>query len=118
MRGRLEWAELEAPALQGNPLGDPARRPLLVYLPPGYDSGSQGRTRFASVYFLHGFTGSARAWTNVSAFQPSVPERLDALVADGTVPPVVGVFVDGWTRLGGSQWIDSPGVGEIGRAHV
>ncbi len=112
MHGRLEWVEFDAPALEANPLGDPARRPLLVYVPPGHDgAGAADGARFPAVYFLHGFTGSARAWTNVSPFQPSVPERLDALVAAGAVPPVLGLFVDGWTRLGGSQWIDSEGTG-------
>mgnify|MGYP005816485491 CR=1 FL=1 len=113
MHGRLEWVEIDAPALEGNALGDPARRPLLVYVPPGYgaDAGTAGARRVPVVYFLHGFTGSARAWINVSPFQPSVPERLDALVAAGSMPPVLGVFVDGWTRLGGSQWIDSEGIG-------
>src|SRR5512143_1314140 len=108
MRGRLEWTEIESPALQGNPLGDPARRPLLVYLPPGYDRGGD---RYPAAYFLHGFTGSAAAWTNVQPFAPTVPERLDALIASGAVPPAIGVFPDGWTGLGGTQWIDAPAVG-------
>ncbi len=113
MHGRLEWTEHDAAALEGNALGDPARRPLLVYLPPGYDAGASGAGggRFPAVYFLHGFTGSARAFTNVSPFQPSLPERLDALIATGAVPRVLGVFVDGWTALGGSQWLDSPAIG-------
>lgn len=109
MEGTLAWDELDAEALRGNPLGDPPRRPLLLYLPPGYASDTA--RRHPCLYFLHGFTGSARAWTNVAPFQPSVPERLDALVSAGALPPVLGVFVDGWTALGGSQWIDSDGIG-------
>ncbi len=112
MLGRLEWAELESPALAGNPLRDPARRPILVYLPPGHDRPG---ARFPAVYFLHGFTGTARGWTSAGPFQPTVPERLDDLVAAGAVPPLVGVFVDGWTALGGSQWIDSDAVGRYGQ---
>jgi S-formylglutathione hydrolase FrmB len=108
MQGRLEWLELDAPSLVSNPLGDPARRPLLVYLPPGHDAG---RARLPAVYFLHGFTGSARGWVNPTPFSPTVPERLDALVAAGAIPPVLGVFVDGWTRLGGSQWLNSGALG-------
>ena len=108
MHGRLEWAELDSQALSGNPLGDPARRPLLLYLPPGHDDG---RERFPAVYFLHGFTGSAHGWVKPTPFQPSVPERLDGLIASGAVTPVVGVFVDGWTALGGSQWVNSAAIG-------
>ncbi|HTP27372.1 MAG TPA: alpha/beta hydrolase, partial [Anaeromyxobacteraceae bacterium] len=108
MHGRLEWTEIDSPSLSGNPLGDPWRRPLLLYVPPEYDSS---RDRFPAVYFLHGFTGSARGWLNVMPFQPSVPERLDALIFSKAVPPVIGVFADGWSALGGSQWLNSVAIG-------
>ena len=107
MNGRLLELELDSPALAGNPLGDPARRPLFVYLPPGRSDGAG----LPAVYFLHGFTGSGRSWLNVSPWSPTVPERLDALVSAAEVPPLVGVFVDGWTALGGSQWINSTAIG-------
>jgi len=106
MGGRLLELEVDSAALAGNPLGDPARRLVLVYLPPGF-----GRTPLPSVTFLHGFTGSARGWTNVSLFAPTVPERLDALVTSGAIPPVVGLFPDGMTALGGTQWTNAPAVG-------
>ncbi len=106
MEGRLIELEVDSAALAGNPLGDPARRLILVYLPPGH-----GRAALPSVTFLHGFTGSARGWTNASVFAPTVPERLDALVASGAIPPVVGVFPDGMTALGGTQWTNAPAVG-------
>ncbi len=105
MEGRIVELEIESSALAGNPLGDPARRPLLAWLPPG------GAAGLPAVYFLHGFTGSARGWLNVSAFQPTVPERIDALVAAGELPPFVAVFPDGFTGVGGTQWLDAPAVG-------
>ncbi len=105
MNGTLVEVPVDSAALAGNPLGDPARRTALVYVPPG------GAAGLPAVYFLHGFTGSARGWTNVSVFAPTVPERLDALVAAGEVPPFVGVFPDGMTALGGTQWTDAPAVG-------
>jgi len=108
MQGRLELLSLRAPSLEGNPLGDPAERPLYLYLPPGHD---QARGRFPAVYFLHGFFGTAHGWTAPSPFQPTVPERLDALIAAGAIPPLVAVFPDGFTRLGGSQWANSSASG-------
>jgi S-formylglutathione hydrolase FrmB len=108
MEGRLDLEWMEAPALAGNPLGDPARRPLYLYRPPGHRPG------LPAVYFLHGFTGSAHSWVGFQPFGVTVPERLDALVAGGRIPPVVGVFVDGWTALGGSQWVNSPAIGRYG----
>jgi S-formylglutathione hydrolase FrmB len=106
MDGRLVELQIDSPALAGNPLGDPARRVVLFYLPPGF-----GRAPLPAVTFLHGFTGSARGWTNASVFAPTVPERLDALVVSGAIPPVVGVFPDGATALGGTQWTNAPAVG-------
>ncbi|WP_342374460.1 esterase family protein [Myxococcus stipitatus] len=108
MKGLLETREVHSPALESNPLGDPARRRLTVYLPPGYGEGDR---RYPAVYFLHAFGSSGGSWTNASGFAPTVPERLDALIASGAVPPVVGVFPDGWTSLGGSQWINSDAIG-------
>jgi pimeloyl-ACP methyl ester carboxylesterase len=105
VQGTLVELDVDSPALAGNPLGDPARRTVLAYVPPG---GAQG---LPAVYFLHGFTGSARGWTNVSAFSPTVPERLDALLVSGAIPAVVGVFPDGFTALGGTQWTNAPAVG-------
>jgi S-formylglutathione hydrolase FrmB len=105
VNGTLIDFQLDSPALAGNPLGDPARRTVLAYVPPG---GAVGRP---AIYFLHGFTGSARGWLNVSVFAPTVPERLDALVAAGEIPPVVGIFPDGLTAVGGTQWTNAPAVG-------
>ena len=105
MRGTLLELEVDAPALAGNPLGDPARRTVLAWVPPG------GAAGLPAVTFLHGFGGSVRGWGNVSLFAPTVPERLDALVAAGELPPFVGVFPDGATALGGTQWTNAPAVG-------
>ncbi len=108
MKGVLETQEMHSPALESNPLGDPARRPLMVYLPPGY---AEDKRRYPTVYFLNAFSGSGKTWTNFSPFSVSVPERLDALISVGMLPPVIGVFPDGWTSLGGSQWVNSDAIG-------
>lgn len=108
MKGSLETHAMHSPALESNPLGDPARRKLTVYLPPGYEQGSQ---RYPAVYFLHAFGNGGGTWTNFTGFSPNVIQRLDALIASGAIPPALGIFPDGWTSLGGSQWINSEGIG-------
>lgn len=108
MKGSLETKTFNSPSLEGNPLGDPSRRHVLVYLPPGYAAAAE---RYPTVYFLHGFSGSLGSWTNHNAFQPSVPERLDNLIDQGNLPPCIGVFIDGWSSIGGSQWINSDAIG-------
>jgi S-formylglutathione hydrolase FrmB len=108
MKGTVEIVELDAPSLEGNPLGDPTRRAMPVYLPPGYRDGKE---RYPVVYFLHGFTGSGTKWVGFPGFGATVPQRIDDLISAGMIPPVIAVFVDGWTAIGGSQWINSEATG-------
>jgi S-formylglutathione hydrolase FrmB len=107
--GRFEEHELVSHALRGNPLGDPHVRPLRVYVPPAYD-GEPDR-RFPAIYLIQGLTGQLDMWRNRSAFRPSVPELVDRLFAEEDCPPVLVVFADAWTSVGGSQFLDSPGTG-------
>jgi S-formylglutathione hydrolase FrmB len=107
--GRFEEHAFDSEALRGNPLGDPSQRPLWVYLPPGYDDSAD--RRFPSVYVIQGLTGQIDAWRNRAPFRRSFPELADALFAAGEAPPCVLVFVDCWTSIGGSQFLDSPATG-------
>ena len=107
--GRSEERTLESTALRGNPLGDPSERPLWVYLPPGYDE--EPDRRYPSVYAIQGLTGQLDMWRNRAPFQRTFPELVDELFAAGEAPACVVVFVDCWTSLGGSQFLDSPATG-------
>jgi hypothetical protein len=107
--GRFEEHAFASDVLRGNPLGDPSVRPLWVYLPPGYDD--EPERRYPSIYVIQGLTGQLDMWRNRSAFRKNFPELADELLASGESPPCVLVFVDAWTSLGGSQFIDSPGTG-------
>ncbi|HVC87116.1 MAG TPA: alpha/beta hydrolase-fold protein [Gaiellaceae bacterium] len=90
-------------ALRGNPLGDPSERDLWVWVPD-----EEGR-RYPAVYVLHAHMRSAQSWFNVEPFARSYPEEIAALAPDAVV-----VLVDSWTSVGGSQWIDSHGIGRYG----
>jgi hypothetical protein len=107
--GRFEETTFESEALRGNPLGDPHVRPLWVYLPPGYDD--EPDRGYASVYMIQGLTGQLDMWRNRTAFRRNFPELADDLFATGDAPPCILVWVDCWTSLGGSQFLDSPGTG-------
>jgi S-formylglutathione hydrolase FrmB len=107
--GRVEERVIDSQALTGNPLGDPHRRPLLVQLPPAYDA--EPERRFPAIYILQGLTGQVDMWRNRRPFQRNPLEELDARFFSGESPPAVVVYVDAWTRLGGSQFLDSPGTG-------
>jgi hypothetical protein len=107
-RSRLEETVVESEALRGNRLGDPHVRPLWVYVPPG--AHEAGR-RFPSVYVLQGFTGRLDMWRGRLPFRSTYPELVEELFGSGGAPPCVVVFVDCWTSLGGSQFVDSPATG-------
>jgi S-formylglutathione hydrolase FrmB len=109
MSGRLDELWIDSQALTGNPLGDPHRRPLYVWVPPDYDKATD--RRYPTIYLLQGFTGQVDMWRNRSAFRPNVIEALDALFAGDEVPPALLVYIDAWTSLGGAQFLDSPGTG-------
>jgi S-formylglutathione hydrolase FrmB len=86
-------------ALRGNPLGDPHERPLHVWVP-------DGGGRYPSVYVIQGMAGMVDAWFNTEPWAPSYPDRIAALA-----PEAVVVLVDAFTAVGGSQFLDSPGIG-------
>ncbi|NUT55720.1 MAG: alpha/beta hydrolase [Thermoleophilia bacterium] len=99
LAGRLDEHVIESVALRGNPLGDPHERPLWVYTPPGYTGGPV-------VYVLQGFTGRLEMWRNRAAFRPTFLELLDREDVNARI-----VFVDAFTSVGGSQFVDSNGSG-------
>lgn len=100
----VEELTIESEALRGNPLGDPHVRRLWVWTPPGYDP--EGDHEYVSVYVLQGYTGELEMWRNRLAFRPTFPELLDR-----EAPGCLVVFVDAWTSVGGSQFVDSAGAG-------
>jgi hypothetical protein len=100
---RLDFVESEA--LAGNTLGDPATRPVAVYLPKGYDP--QGSRRYPVLYVLHGYTGDVAALISSRPWETNVLQWADRLIRDRTMAPAIVALVDGFTRLGGSQYVDS-----------
>jgi hypothetical protein len=109
LAGRVDEQVITSEVLADNPLGDPAARPLWVYVPPDYDEDPE--RRFPSVYVIQGYTGYVTMWANRSAYRPGYVETADALFASGEAPGCIVVYVDAWTAYGGSQFVDSPGTG-------
>jgi S-formylglutathione hydrolase FrmB len=106
--GRFDEHVIASAALRGNHLGDPHERPLWVYVPPGYDDSDR---RYPSIYVLQGYAGSLYGWRNRTPFRQTFPEAADTVFASGNAPPCIVVWIDAWTRYGGSQYVDSPGTG-------
>ncbi len=106
--GSIVEIRIASTALAGNLLGDPAERSVAVYLPPGYDDADEDYPLFVDVV---GFTGSGLSHVGWRAFNESVPQRLDRLVAEGKMGPVIAAFPDCFTSLGGNQYVNSAAMG-------
>jgi S-formylglutathione hydrolase FrmB len=109
LRGRLDRLVIDSEILESNPLGDPHRRPLYIYVSPGVDESRD--EAYPSIYVIQGVTGQVDMWLNRSAFEPTMIERVDELFSTLGTPPAVVVFVDAWTSYGGSQFINSAATG-------
>lgn len=107
-RGTTVTLEVRSPALADNLLGDPPWRAVAVYLPEGY---ARGQERYPMFVDLAGYGSSGLKRLAWNGFGESMPQRLDRLVAEGEMGPVIGVFPDGFTGLGGNQYIDSAALG-------
>jgi enterochelin esterase-like enzyme len=88
--GRLVEVRFFSPALG-------RRASYLAYLPPGY----AGSNRYPVLYLLHGSPGQPKVFIDVA----HMDARLDNLISQGRVRPMILVFPDG--RVKGSNYSDS-----------
>jgi len=110
LSGRLDEHVIVSELLRKNPLGDPHERPLWVYVPPGYDD--EPTRHYPSIYVLQGYFGHVEMWRNRLPFQQPFIATADQVFATAAAPPAIVVYVDAWTSVGGSQYVNSPGTGE------
>lgn len=66
-------------------------RRVLIYLPPGYESGSH---RYPVLYLLHGANADETAWTNLGRANVI----LDNMLADGSIKPFIAVMPFGYAH--------------------
>ena len=99
---RLEVITLASQALKNNPLHDPSSRPVPVFLPAQATNGA----RLPVVYYLPGYGNSADKFITSS----NVWLKFTQKIADEITPMLV-VVVDGKTRWGGSQYLNSAAQG-------
>src|SRR5262245_28896474 len=119
LQGRLHTLACESDVLRDNPLGDPVRREVPVYLPPGWQPPPPGGARGAGardarlplVLVLAGYTGTGGNLLRGTPWEPSFPVRYERLLARGLAAPCAFAFPDAFTRLGGSQYMNSDATG-------
>src|SRR5260370_40389888 len=106
LMGSISRVSIESQAVKSNMLDDSSMRVVDVCVPAGHDG--QG---LPLIVDLVGFTSSGLSHTNWVGFRENVPERLDRLIGEQRMSPVVVAFPDCFTRLGGNQYINSASMG-------
>jgi S-formylglutathione hydrolase FrmB len=106
--GKIMRLQHRSSVLAGNPWGDPAERELSVYLPHGY---THSKPSYSALWDLAAYTNSGPGHLNWRNQGESLPERLDRLIGQGEMDPVVVAFPDCYTSLGGNQYVNSASVG-------
>lgn len=108
MKSRVVTLKHVSKILRNNPLRDPYKRELIVYLPPSYRRGNK---HYPVVYLISGFTGFGKMNMNVSAYSENIQQRLDRLIKAGTIKEMIVVMPDCITKFGGSQFVNSAATG-------
>ena len=99
---RMEIFSCESQALKANPLHDPESRLVPVFIPAQETNGIP----LPVVYYLPGYGNTAEGFIQDS----NVWREFTQKIAD-EVTPVIIVMVDGKTRWGGSQFLNSSAQG-------
>ncbi len=104
--GSVSRIIVESDVLRSNILGDPTARAVDIYVPAGHDGHG-----LPLLVDLVGITSSGLSHTNWVAFRENMPERLDRLIGERLMPPVVVAFPDCFARIGGNQYVNSAATG-------
>ncbi|MEY4617556.1 MAG: hypothetical protein RJB66_2516 [Pseudomonadota bacterium] len=93
--------------LKKNPLGDSNVRnnPLLI---PRHSSGE----KLPLVLVLPGFASNGTKYLGEKGFEENFMQQLDRLAGQNKIPKALFLFADTWTFWGGSQFINSPAIGD------
>src|SRR5437660_5359328 len=101
--GDVVIESFDSEVLKGNPLKDPTRRDVAIYLPPEYDP----RKRYPAAYGIVGYTGTGKSLFGVDPLGEDLKTKLDRLIRTGKMGPMIVPMVDCFTRMSGNQYINS-----------
>ena len=97
--GTIITHQHESRVLKGNPLKDPHRRKLFIYLPTGYNPAK----KYPALLAVVGFTGTGAMLLNTDPLAENMKDKMDRLIHTRKCKPCMVVFPDCFNKLGGSQ---------------
>lgn len=104
---KIQFIKFASRSLDNNFLNDPHIRNIPVYLPPDYDESLE----YPTVYILSGFASRSQKYLNDSFWNENMQERMDRLIHEEELLPMILVFPDCTTKYGGTQYLNSVGQG-------
>lgn len=85
-------------------------RSFPVYLPPDYNQKRE--EPYPVIYLLAGYPSRGREFLEErSVFTPALPVLFDQAIHEQKIPPFILVIPDGSSKLGCSQYVNSPAIG-------
>ncbi|MFT7167300.1 MAG: putative esterase [Paracoccaceae bacterium] len=108
LKGRVETRSFDSLCLKGNPLGDPSLREVPVYLPPAALDGEP----LPVAFLLAGFTGRGQSMLETHPWKRGAVAQYDESLQRSGDRGAILVMPDAFTRLGGSQYVNSSAVGQ------
>ncbi len=103
----IRTLEVDSLVLKNNPWGDPSVRFNHFLVPKDHEINEE----LPLVLVLSGFAGNGTAAFANKGFENNFVEQLDVCLQDKQAPRAFYCFVDAWTFWGGSQFINSVGMG-------
>ncbi|MDO9373691.1 MAG: alpha/beta hydrolase-fold protein [Bacteroidota bacterium] len=102
--GKILSQSFLAASLRNNTGGEEATRNISIYLPPGYDQGTE---RYPVIYFLHGVATDDKEMLMYIGLK----DLMDKAITSGRLRPMLLVLPDSKNRYGGSFYTNSPVIG-------
>src|SRR5256886_13614098 len=99
--GEVVIETFDSEILKGNPLRDPTRRDVAIYLPPRYDP----KKRYPAAYGIVGYTGTGKMLLGVDPLGEDLKSRLDRLVRPRQKAPMIVPPLVRFTEGGGNHVI-------------
>ena len=107
--GKVVQINIDAPSMAHSVLAEPTSQPLAIYLPPSYES--KLKKHYPVVYFLPGYEDTIAAYTKGYINDYFFEKSMNNMVTQRGMKEVIMVIVNGYNRLTGCFYNNSPVTG-------
>lgn len=102
---KIQSLKINSQFLKSNPLGDSNLRYQNLLVPKELNISTP------VVFMLSGFASDGYKNFSFNRFETNTVQQIDQWTSEGLIQPALYVFVNAWTKWGGSQFINSEGAG-------